>query len=77
MNIPDPSKLPEPDLSSWPDALLVAVRDLCPDGEGVTSITLSASDGRSVQLTAKSRALCDAEIRRRREAKKGRKEVGL
>ena len=65
----------KPDLSQWSDGMLKAGRDMCPDGEGITRLTFSSSDGRTVTLTAESRALCDAEIRRRREAKKGRKEV--
>lgn len=66
----------KPDLSQWSDGLLRAVRDMCPDGEGITQITISSSAGQTVTLTAESRALCDAEIRRRSEAKKGRKEGG-
>jgi len=58
------------DIRTIPTKVLLAMRDLCPDGKDVTSVTFSAN-GQSVTLTKETRAKADAELKRRKEAGNG------
>lgn len=57
------------DITTIPTNLLKAMRDLCPDGKGLTEVTFSVG-GKSVTLTKEARDKADAELRRRRLAAK-------